>query len=45
MFEFPPVSKLIPLPNNSDKTFSDDQDGTGYTARIMCLRIKLLNLF
>lgn len=45
MFEFPPVSKLIPLPNNSDKTFSDDQGSTGYTARIMCLRIKLLNLF
>lgn len=45
MFEFPPVSKLIPLPNNSDKTFSDDQGSTGYTVPIMCLRINLLNLF
>lgn len=45
MVEFPPISKLIPLPNNSDKTFLDDQGSIGYTAPIMCLRINLLNLF
>lgn len=45
MFESPPVSKLIPLSSNSDKTFSDDQGSTGYTGPIMCLGINLLNLF
>lgn len=46
MFASPLVSELIPLPNNSDKTFSDDQGiWLGYSAPIIFLRINLLNLF